>query len=203
MHSVELVLDDDIDRPIREEWNRLAAVGLPSRTRRRRGRNSIQGDGTEAARRQRSLVVQSSPSQARHTGASNRPHITLALAATLDAADGTRLTAATAVLPMPITIGGLLVFGSRRYVLARLVVPSVALLELQAAVVNSLAEPVDPHDTFCAGRWTPHVTLARRLTAEQLAEAVAALGEVSAIAGMAARARRWDMTAKLESWITG
>jgi len=171
VHSVELVLDDDTDRPIREEWNRLAAVGLPS--------------------------------QARHTGASNRPHITLALAATLDAADGTRLTAATAVLPVPITIGGLLVFGSRRHVLARLVVPSVALLELQAAVATALAEPVDPHDTFGAGRWTPHVTLARRLTAEQLTEAVAALGDISAITGTAAKARRWDMTEKVESWIGG
>jgi 2'-5' RNA ligase len=143
------------------------------------------------------------PSQARHTGASNRPHITLALAAALDAADGGRLTTAAAALPMPITIGSLLVFGSLRFVLARLVVPSVALLETQSAVTAATAEPVDPHGNFSAGQWTPHVTLARRLTADQLAEAVTALGELPAIAGAATRARRWDMSAKLEAWIDG
>jgi 2'-5' RNA ligase len=141
------------------------------------------------------------PSQARHTAPSNRPHVTLALAGTLDAADGTRLTGVAALLPLPTTLGGLLVFGAHRYVLARLVVPSAALLELQAAVSAAMSDPVDPHGTFAAGQWTPHVTVARRLTAEQLAEAVTALGEVQAITGAATRTRRWDMTAKLETWI--
>ena len=147
------------------------------------------------------LAAAGLPSQARHTGASNRPHITLALAAALDAADGVRLTVAAAALPTPITIGSLLVFGARRFVLARLAVPSVALLDMQSGVTAAVAEPVDPHGNFGAGQWTPHVTLARRLTADQLAEAVTVLGEVPAIVGTAARARRWDMSAKLEAWI--
>jgi 2'-5' RNA ligase len=147
------------------------------------------------------LAAAGLPSQAGHTGASNRPHITLALAAMLEGADCARLTAAAAVLPMPITIGGLLVFGSSRYVLARLVVPSMALLELQSAISAALTEPIDPRETFGAGRWTPHVTLARRLAAGQLAQALTALGAVPAITGSAVRARRWDMTAKLEAWI--
>ncbi len=36
-------------------------------------------------------------------------------------------------LPIPVTLGGLLIFGARRFVLARLVVPSAGLLDLQAA----------------------------------------------------------------------
>ncbi|MET0863287.1 MAG: 2'-5' RNA ligase family protein [Nakamurella sp.] len=149
------------------------------------------------------LAAAGLPSQARHTGATNRPHITLALAGTLDATDVVQLTVAATALPMPVTIGGLLIFGAHRFVLARLVIPSAALLDLQGAITQALAEPVDPHHTFAAGRWTPHVTLARRLSADQLAEALTVLGEVSALDGMASRARRWDMTAKVESWIGG
>ena len=149
------------------------------------------------------LAAAGLPSQARHTGASNRPHITLALAATLSGADLSRLAAAAAALPLPVTIGGLLVFGARRFVLARLPVPTTALLEVQSAVTAALAEPVDPHQTFAPGQWTPHVTLARRLSADQLAEALTVLGEVPPVTGTATRARRWDMTAKQESWIDG
>jgi 2'-5' RNA ligase len=163
----------------------------------------LDDDTDQQARTQwNQLAAVGLPSQARHTGASNRPHITLALAGTLDAADGARLTAAGALLPLRITLGGLLVFGAHRYVLARLVVPSVTLLELQSAVSGAVADPVDPHGTFAAGQWTPHVTLARRLTADQLAQAVATLGEVRPLSGAATRARRWDMTEKLESWIS-
>ena len=147
------------------------------------------------------LAAAGLPSQARHTGASNRPHITLALAASLDSGDLVRLAETAAALPMPATIGGLLVFGSRRYVLARLAVPSVALLELQTAVTAGLAEPVDPHNTFATGQWTAHVTLARKLSADQLAQALIELGELPPITGTVTRARRWDMTAKQESWI--
>ena len=149
------------------------------------------------------LMAAGLPSQARHTGASNRPHITLALAASLNTGDLARLIAATVTLPIPLTIGGLLVFGSRRFVLARLVVPSAALLDLQAGVTSALAEPVDPHHTFAPGRWTPHVTLARRLTADQLAEAATVLGEVPPVDAHATSARRWDITAKQEHWIGG
>lgn len=149
------------------------------------------------------LAAAGLPSQARHTGASNRPHITLALAATLSVGELSRLNAVSSVLPMPVTVGGLLVFGSRRYVLARLAIPSTALLELQSAVLAAPAEPVDPHHAFAAGRWTPHVTLARRMSADQLVEALSVLGELPPVTGTAARARRWDMTAKQESWIGG
>ena len=46
-------------------------------------------------------------------------------------------------LPIPVALGGLLIFGARRFVLARLVVPSAGLLDLQAGVVRSLdASPI-------------------------------------------------------------
>lgn len=138
------------------------------------------------------------PSQARHTGASNRPHITLALSQTLTQQVADQLASAVAELPIPVTIGGLLLFGTQRVVLARLAVPSAELLALQAGVVAALSDPVDPHGTFAAGRWTPHVTLARRLRPDQIRAALIQLEQVAPISGELVRARRWDMAEKLE-----
>jgi len=141
------------------------------------------------------------PSQSRHTGASNRPHVTLALTDTMSADVESGLLDAVAGLPMPMTVGGLLLFGSSRYVLARSAVPSAELLLLQATVTASLRDGPDPHRTFGPGRWTPHITLAKRLTAQQVALALAALGDVPAISGEWVRARLWDITAKREQWL--
>ena len=141
------------------------------------------------------------PSQSRHTGASNRPHVTLALTDTVSGDVESGLLGALAGLPMPVTVGGLLLFGSSRYVLARSAIPSAELLIMQATVTASLPDGLDPHRTFGPGRWTPHVTLARRLTAQQVALALAALGDVPAISGELVRARLWDITAKRERWL--
>jgi 2'-5' RNA ligase len=141
------------------------------------------------------------PSQARHTGASNRPHVTLALTETLTEQVADRLAVAVADLPIPVTLGGLLLFGTSRVVLARLVVPSAALLDLQSRVRAALDYPVDPHGTFGPGRWTPHVTLARRLRSDQLGIALTQLGVLAPISGELVRARRWDIAAKREQWL--
>ncbi|MGS0683645.1 2'-5' RNA ligase family protein [Nakamurella sp. GG22] len=141
------------------------------------------------------------PSQARHKGASNRPHITMALTATMTPDVAAALGSTFAGLPIPVTVGGLVVFGGRRFVLARLAVPSIELLRLQRSAMGALIDPVDPHETFGPGAWTPHITLARRLTAQQLADALTELGEVRPIRGALVRARRWDMSAKQEQWI--
>lgn len=203
MQSVELTFDDATDRRVRAQWNALAAAGLPS--------------------------------QARHTGASNRPHVTLAVAPSITAAAEARLrdsfaspalsappavpagspgpvgSAATvgSALPVPLVLGGLLLFGSTRFVLARLVVPSAALLALQRRVIDAFAPDAEPLPTMAPGRWTPHVTLARRLEADQLALAArlvadsehlgASAGELDAVA---VRVRRWDGDAKRE-WVIG
>jgi 2'-5' RNA ligase len=147
------------------------------------------------------LLLAGLPSQARHTGRSNRPHVTLALSDTITDDVERRLVDAGARLPIPVTLGGLLIFGTRRFVLARLVVPSAGLLDLQAGVLRSLNQPLDPHDTFVAGRWTPHVTLARRLTADQVGAALTVLGAMPTLTGQLVRARRWDITVKQETWL--
>lgn len=141
------------------------------------------------------------PSQARHAGASNRPHITLALTDTLTGDVIHRLAATTADLPIPITLGGLLLFGATRVVLARHVVASIALLDLQSRVFAALSDPVDPHHTFAPGQWTPHVTLARRLRPDQVGSALTQLNPLEPITGELTRARRWDIAAKQEQWL--
>jgi len=180
MHSVEVVLDDESDRWIRRQWTALAEAGVPS--------------------------------QARHSadsrGESNRPHVTLALTSQIDPEVESRLRDAVGALPVPITIGGLLVFGSTRFVLARLVVPNAAVLALQAAVMAALPDgadaTVDRHCTFAPGRWTAHITLGRRLTAADVGTAMHALAGVPrsrGADGALTRARRWDMVAKQEHWL--
>lgn len=153
------------------------------------------------------------PSQGRHTGTSNRPHLTLALTATAPEPVLVRLAAIGAVLPLPVTVGAVLVFGHRpvrearrasrsALVLSRLAVPDHALLTLQQEVVAALDEPVDRHGTFTAGAWTPHVTLGRRFTAAQVAAALAVVGAGST-PGTIRRLRLWDMSAHREQWLVG
>ena len=148
------------------------------------------------------------PSQARHTGASNRPHVTRAVTSQIAPEVESRLGDAVGALPVPITIGGLLVFGSTRFVLTRLVVPNAAVLALQAAVLAALPDgadaTVDRHGTFAPGRWTAHITLGRRLSAADVGTAVQALAgvpQVQGADGALTRARRWDMVAKQEHWL--
>lgn len=147
------------------------------------------------------LVAAGLPSQARHTGASNRPHLTLALTGAMTGATHEALLRVAAGLPLPVTVGGLLVFGSDRFVLARLAVPSAELLEFQSDVRSSLDDEVDPHRHFGAGRWTPHITLGRRLTAAEVGAALQVLGDVPPLDGQLVAARRWDMTARQETWL--
>lgn len=147
------------------------------------------------------LVEAGLPSQARHTGESNRPHVTLALSATAAEPVRERLAAVARDLPLPVTAGSVLVFGGRQFVLARLAGPAVELLDLQRRVVEALDDPVDRHGTFTAGAWTPHLTLARRLTAAQIAAALPVLGPAG-VPGRLHRMRLWDMTERQEHWLT-
>ncbi len=141
------------------------------------------------------------PSQGRHAGESNRPHVTLALTGAVSDGVRRRLTAIDAALPVPLGVGALLVFGSRRYILARLVLANPALLDLQQRVLAALDEPVDPRGSFRAGGWTPHITLGRRFAAEQLGAAATALGNLRAVDGMGVRLRAWDIQAHREELI--
>ena len=186
VQSVELLLDDELDAVVRAQWRALADAGLPS--------------------------------QARHTGPTNRPHVTLAVSfrrwpEAVEAA----LRDAVGPLPLPVRLGGLVTFGQGgRYVLARLVVPSSGLLALHARIAAAVAadhpdpdpdpdpDHIDAPGHLAVGRWTPHVTLARRIDAALFPAALGALAahgplgaerntERSAeVDGAGVTVRRWD-----------
>ncbi|GAB2937509.1 2'-5' RNA ligase family protein [Rhodococcus aerolatus] len=158
-------------------------------------------DGSDAAVRAQwtALADAGLPSQARHTGESNRPHVTLAVAEALTAEQDEALVPVADDVPLPLTLGGLLVLGGRRGVLARLVVPSAALLALQARVAATVGDAVAHTGP---GAWTPHVTLAHRLTDDELDRALRVLRPVQEVTGRAVAVRRWDGEAKRE-WRLG
>jgi 2'-5' RNA ligase len=145
------------------------------------------------------------PSQARHTGTSNRPHITLVAQDSIDEASEPAMAAACAVLPLPVRLGALMCFGRGRFVLVRAVVADVALLRLHKRVQALAGEP-SPH--MQPGAWVPHVTLAHRMSADQVASAITLLtgipgrrgsqGTGETTQGYAVSARRWDGTARRE-----
>lgn len=143
------------------------------------------------------------PSQYRVRAESNRPHITLFVARAIsqDVDD-----ALIEHLPTPtfrLRLGGLVVFGSRQVTLARLAVPSRSLLAAHRAVFDAAAHSpgIPPH--IRPGEWTPHVTLARRIPADDLGRAVRLLRtENHEILGHASVIRRWDGAAKREWPVT-
>jgi 2'-5' RNA ligase len=174
VQSIELLLDDGTDAAVRADWTALADAGLPS--------------------------------LASHAGASNRPHVTVAV--TQD--DG--FAAAEAALRlvfegwaldadgMAATIGAPVLFGGRkqRWVLARQVVPSRPLLTLHAAVHRALernAPEATVLEQTAPDRWTPHVTLAGRMPADRLADALGSL-PLDPVPARFVAARLWDSVEK-------
>ena len=126
-------------------------------------------------------------SLAAQTAPSNRPHITLLARPTLAAA---AFTAAAQSLPLPITLAEPVVFAhGERGVLVWRVELSEALRDLHAAV-HAAAPPGDDASHTAPGSWTPHITLARRLRLESLADALRLVGP--ALDGTGVSLRRWD-----------
>lgn len=146
------------------------------------------------------------PSQARHTGASNRPHVTVAVASSFDSGAEQRLAdlvATEGAVPSALRLGGLVVFGGARATLARAVVPSAELMEFHSRVQALLGDSpgVPPH--LHPGRWTPHVTLAMRGRSDEIGSAAASLvPTLSDLAATVSGVRRWDGDAKRE-WTLG
>jgi 2'-5' RNA ligase len=166
--SVELLLDGPAEAEVSGQWSALAAAGLPSE--------------------QRSVP-----------DLFHRPHITLFAADRLDPETQGPLASAVAGLDLALVIGAVMIFGPRRgrSVLVRAVVPSAALLALQAEVAAICA--ADPLGQFGAGRWSPHVTLARRVASERIGPCLDVVGE-SVIPSRVTSCRRWDGTAK-RAWL--
>ena len=158
-------------RRVAAEGARHQEAGQGRRPRRRRLLSAVGGPvqsvellldraTDDAVRGQWALLAAAGlPSQARHTGESNAPHVTLAVRTTIPDALDDALAAAVLDLP-PVRLGGLLVFAHRRCVLARAVVPSAPLLALHARVHAVLdAEPAC--DRVRAAPRTGHVDTAR------------------------------------------
>ncbi len=121
----------------------------------------------------------------------HRPHITLAVARQiwprLDQA-----LAAQEFRPLPVRLGGLIVFGSRNPILVRLVVPTESLLDLQRRVYTVIAQCPGVPANVRPDAWTPHVTLARRLRPQQLGEAIHVVASDRDFPATVVGIRRWD-----------
>lgn len=154
-----------------------------------------------AVRREWQILVDADlPSQGRHTGSSNRPHITLSVADELDELDA-RVADEYLRVGLPVRLGAFVIFRGKHITLARTVVPSRALVDLhtRVSVLVGDADGVRSHTT--PGKWTPHVTIARRMTRVELAEAVVRLDSVQPdLVGSTSALRRWDGDAKRE-WV--
>ena len=141
------------------------------------------------------------PSQASRHSASNRPHITLfaahSIPADVDAILSRRFTAPS----FEVRLGGYIVFGGKQFVLARSVIPSRALLRLHHDVYEAAAGASGISAHIEPGSWTPHVTLARRITPDQLGYAISLLGSAVVIGGCGP-IRRWDGEEKTEWLLT-
>ncbi len=107
----------------------------------------------------------------------HRPHVTLYAADRIDPAVETELAEAVAGLHLQLVVGSILIFGPRRgrSVLVRSVVPSGDLLGLQTRVAEICS--ADAEGQFGPGRWSPHVTLARRVPSDRVGAALEVLGE--------------------------
>ena len=135
---------------------------------------------------------------------SHAPHLTLWAGDLVDEADEQVLPELFADLDLELVIGGLLLFGPRRggYVLVRQVVASKALLDLQQRMVRICRTRAYPG--FEVGRWSPHITLARRVGVDRVGPSLAALaGSTPELVAQVRRARRWDSDRKLTWLLTG
>lgn len=154
-----------------------------------------------AVRREWQLLLEADlPSQGRHKGISNRPHITLSVADEMNEFD-TRVHDEYLMVDMPVRLGAFVVFRGRHATLARLVVPSRRLIDLHARASEVVGDADGSRSHTAPGKWTPHVTLARRMTRVELAEALLRLDSAQPdLVGTTSALRRWDGEDKRE-WI--
>lgn len=129
-----------------------------------------------------------------------RPHVTVAVAEQISPDVDELLRPIARQLPLACDVGAPLLFGQSNAVLARLIVPSAELLALHADVhrvcgAHLLPGPL-PHSL--PGRWTAHVTVARRIEDAQLGPVLRIAGQPAEIRGTLAGLRRWDGTERVE-----
>ncbi|MGJ0120956.1 2'-5' RNA ligase family protein [Williamsia sp. MIQD14] len=164
-HSLELLLDPDTDATIRRMWTALLAADLPS--------------------------------QGAHRSSSNRPHITLLATERIDPGVDAVARGLVDRFPLTVDVGATVVFRGGRSTVARLVVASRELLALHREVHHLAAPFVDGvvFDHCTPDHWTPHLTVARRVSDEHLGRCIAVAddgGHGAAITATVTGMRRWD-----------
>jgi 2'-5' RNA ligase len=168
VHSVELLFDSETDAAVRRLWDDLTDAGV------------------------RSLAASTSPS--------NRPHVTLSVAEHMDETVNEALRPLLRLVPFPCTIGAPMLFGRGPFTLVRLVIPSAELLGLQAEVhevcLPHMSPGPLPHSE--PGHWTPHVTLARRVAEDKLADALSLRRTSRDRHATAVALRHWDGNNRVE-----
>jgi 2'-5' RNA ligase len=139
-------------------------------------------------------------SQAAHRSPSNRPHVTLTVAADMDDGVDAALAPLVQRLPLDCVIGAPMLFGGRTFTLVRLLVPSAELLALHADVHRICLShmPCGPLPHADPGQWTPHVTLARRVAPDQLQAALTVPKLGHDIRTRAVGLRHWDGNRRIE-----
>ena len=131
------------------------------------------------------------------------PHLTLWAGDSVSAETDAALPGLFRGLDLEVVVGSVLLFGPRRgaYVLVRQVPVSAALADLQRQVAELCG--ARPQGQFGDGRWSPHVTLARRVATEQVGSALTALaGSAAELTAAVRQARRWDGDRKQAWWLS-
>jgi 2'-5' RNA ligase len=130
------------------------------------------------------------------------PHITLYAADAIPEGAESVLPEIVAGVNLTVHIGALMIFGPRKSesILVRHVAASVQLLELQQRVARACA--ADPAGQFGQGRWSPHVTLARRVSSDHLGKSVSVLGSRGELDATIQRCRRWDGRRRIAWWLS-
>jgi hypothetical protein len=130
----------------------------------------------------------------------SRPHVTLTVAERIEPEVDSLLRTLADRFPFACRIGAPLFFGRAKAVLARLVVPTVEMLDVHAEVHRICLPHLSPGPMPNAlpGQWTGHVTMARRVLPGQFGRAVRIAGKPTEIVGSVVGLRRWNGNAKLE-----
>lgn len=171
-HSIEIVFDEQTDATIGRQWDALAAAGLPS--------------------------------QGNIRSASNRPHVTLIAADSLDPDIDHDLAGLADVVGMEVNVGALLLFRGKRATAARLVVPSIELLALHRQIFDLAAPHIggQPLTHIAPGSWTAHITLARRLTDDQIGLLMTTLDhDPEMFSAKVSGLRRWNGDSREEFYL--
>ncbi|GLY27445.1 2'-5' RNA ligase family protein [Kineosporia sp. NBRC 101731] len=150
------------------------------------------------------LIDAGLPSQGRHTGSSNAPHITLTVASSVPEPMEDELHDLVGRVPVRIGLGGLQCFGrpDGRQIIVRPIVVNQDLLRLQEEAARRFDGLPGTDRRLTPGHWSPHVTLGHKFTPQQVGEAIEVLGPMSEREGEAIALRRWNSDAR-QAWLLG